>query len=117
MPSTIAIVFEPDFSSRLPTLSFHTPVWLADTPENRQAAEEAWRQVTEWPHISVTMFRPESDWPELLGLIALQQRTADTIDVIGSPLDADARASLANAGYVHFDGTPQGFRASKRKRM
>ncbi|HEX7154290.1 MAG TPA: hypothetical protein VF618_22570 [Thermoanaerobaculia bacterium] len=115
MPSTIAVVFEPDFSARLPTLCFHTPVWLADTPENREAAEDAWRQMVEWPHISVTMFRPHTDWAELLGLVTLQQR-GDTIDVIGAPLTADAQNALAGAGFVHVDATPQGFRASRRKR-
>jgi len=43
MPRSVAIVFAEDYSSQLEKLAFHTPVWLIDTPENRTAAEEAWR--------------------------------------------------------------------------
>jgi hypothetical protein len=119
MPRTVAIVFAEDFSAQLEKLSFHTPVWLVDTPENRAAAEEAWQRAIEWPHISVTLFRSPvekpsvDDWRTLLDQIALQKRTVDTIDIFGEPLTPAARTTLEHAGYERFEETPSGFRARR----
>src|SRR5688572_15373743 len=120
MPRTVAIVFEPDFSSQLEKLAFHTPVWLVDTPHNRAAAEDAWREAVEWPHITVTLFRPpeaahpsKDDWRMLLDQIGVEERFVEGIDVIGSPLTLPARAVLSEAGYIKFDETPAGFRAKR----
>lgn len=115
----VAIVFEPDYSSQLEKTSFHMPVWLADTPANREAAEEAWRAAMEWPHITVTLFRPPSgqpmgeDWRMLLEQIAFRERYLDAIDVIGSPFTEAARETLVEAGFGRFDETALGFRARK----
>ena len=119
MPRTVAIVFEPDFSSQLEKLAFHTPVWVVDTPANRAAAEDAWREAVEWPHITVTLFRPpaahasKDDWRLLLDQIGLRERFVEGIDVIGSPLTLAARAVLSEVGYIRFDETTSGFRAKR----
>ena len=105
------MVFEPDFSSALEKLAFHTPVWMIDTPENRTAAEEAWRTAIEWPHISVTLFR-DYDWPTLLAQIALNERF-DALEVLGTELSQDARDALTGAGFVRVDPTGSGFRARR----
>jgi hypothetical protein len=112
MPRSVAIVFAEDFSAQLEKLSFHTPVWLIDTPENRSAAEEAWQRAIEWPHISVTLFRHD-DWQALLDQIALQKRPVDAIEVFGAPLTNTARATLEEAGYVRFEETANGFRVRR----
>lgn len=108
----VAVVFAEDYSAELERLSFHTPVWLADTPANHTAAELAWQRAIEWPHISVTLFRRDEDWSALLHQIALQEKTVDTIDVIGAPL-ADARAALTKAGFTRVEETGNGFRARR----
>ena len=108
----VAVVFAEDFSADLERLSFHTPVWLADTPANHTAAETAWQRAIEWPHISVTLFRPDEDWSALLDQIALQEKSVDAIDVIGAPL-APARAALGEAGYTRLEETANGFRARR----
>ncbi|MDP9194914.1 MAG: hypothetical protein M3P06_24735 [Acidobacteriota bacterium] len=119
MPRTVAIVFAEDFSAQLEKLSFHTAVWLVDTPANRAAAEEAWQRAIEWPHISVTLFRSSAaspsgdDWRALLEQIALQKRTVDSIDIFGAELTPVARATLENVGYERFEETPSGFRARR----
>ena len=113
MPRSIAIVFTEDFSAQLEKLSFHTPVWLADTPANHTAAEEAWQRAVEWPHISVTLFRPNEDWEPLLGQISLRERSVDVIEVIGSALSDDARSALTAAGFTRFEDTATGFRARR----
>ena len=104
-------MFDPDFSSALEKLAFHTPVWMVDTPENRTAAEEAWRTAIEWPHISVTLFR-DYDWPTLLYQIALNEKF-DVLEVLGNELSAEARAALEEAGFVRIDATANGFRARR----
>ncbi|HEX6083074.1 MAG TPA: hypothetical protein VF266_01020 [Thermoanaerobaculia bacterium] len=111
MPRSVAVVFDPDFSSALEKLAFHTPVWMVDTPENRAAAEEAWRNAIEWPHISVTLFR-DYDWPTLLYQIALNEKF-DALEVLGSPLSAEARTALEAAGFVRIHETENGFRARR----
>ena len=112
MSRSVAIVFAEDFSAQLEKLSFHTPVWLVDTPENRTAAEEAWQRAIEWPHISVTLFRKD-DWQALLDQIALQKRSVEAIEIIGTPLTPAARTTLMGAGYERFEETASGFRVRR----
>lgn len=108
----VAIVFAPDFSARLQNVAFHTPVWLMETPENRAAAEAAWMRQQEWPHIAITLFRPEEEWRALLAQIAIQHHV-DSVDVTGTGLTEDARTALREAGFQKFDRTAEGFRARK----
>lgn len=108
----MTVVFHDDYSEDLEKLAFRTPVWIVETPANRQAAELAWHAAVEWPHILVTLFRFD-DWPTLLNQIALQVRNFTAIDVLGSPLTLPARAALDKAGFSRFDETADGFRARK----
>ena len=115
----MAIVFAADYSAQLEQLSFHTPVWLVDTPENRAAAEAAWQRAIEWPHISVTLFRASAtnpsrdDWRTLLDQIALQERAIDAIDIFGMSSTPLARAVFVHAGYEKVEETPHGFRVRR----
>lgn len=119
MPRTVAIVFDADYSARLEKTAFHIPVWLADTPANRTAAEEAWRAAVEWPHITVTLFRPPGDqptpedWRMLLEQIEFKEKTVEAIDVIGSSLTESTHDALVEAGFTRFEDTATGFRARK----
>lgn len=111
MSRSVAVVFAEDYSGQLEKLAFHTPVWLIDTPENRTAAEEAWRTAVEWPHITVTLFR-EDDWRLLLELISLRERF-DVVEAIGTALTPQVREALEAAGFVRVEETPTGFRARR----
>jgi hypothetical protein len=118
MARTVAIVFAEDFSAQLEKVSFHTPVWLVDTPENRSAAEIAWQRAIEWPHISVTLFRSSTevdrdDWRALLDQIAMEKRSVDAIEVFGAALTIPARAAFGDAGYQRFEETQNGFRVRR----
>ena len=119
MPRSVAVVFETDFSDRLGSLAFRSPVWIVDTPRNRAAAEEAWQSTVEWPHITVTLFRPpeteatEDDWRALLGQVSIHERSLEAIEVIGAPLTLVARAALAESGLARFEETSNGFRAKR----
>ena len=112
MHRTIAIVFARDYSKELKRLAFRIPVWMVDTPENRAAAAETWQAAIEWPHINVTLFRPDDDLHTLLAQIAIEH-AIDGVEVIGSPLTNTVRAALAKEGFERFDETPEGFRARK----
>lgn len=111
MRRSIAVVFTPDFADSLERVAFHTPVWLVDTPANRNAAEAVWRRAVEWPHISVTLFR-EDDWRVLLNQISLRERF-DVVESIGAPLTPAAREALITSGFVRIEETTTGFRARR----
>ena len=119
MPRSIAIVFNPDFSSELEKLAFRTPVWIVDTPPNHAAAEEAWRAAVEWPHITVTLFRPPENEPTiddfhaLLGQISIREFSVDVLEVYGAPLTLGARAAIEETGLAKFEETETGFRARR----
>jgi hypothetical protein len=110
-PRSVAVVFAGDFSSQLEKLAFHTPVWMVDTPANRTAAEAAWMQAVEWPHISVTLFRP-LEWQALLDQIAMQGRF-DVVEAMGTELTPQVREVLEGAGFVRIEPTASGFRARR----
>jgi hypothetical protein len=115
---SVAVVFADDYSAQLEKLSLRSAVWLADTPANHTAAEEAWQRAIEWPHISVTLFRPPSeasaeDWRSLLEQIALREGAVDVLEVIGAPLSLAARAVMNDAGFSRIEETAGGFRARR----
>lgn len=108
MSRRVAIVFDQEFGDRLASLVMRTPVWIVESAPNRSAASEAWNRAIEWPHISVTVFRPPEELKHLLSQIGRPQR----VDVIGLPLTEDAREALSAAGFTNIAETSEGFRAS-----
>jgi hypothetical protein len=108
MSRRVAIVFEPTFGDRLAELVMRMPVWIVESNANRAAVAEAWHRATEWPHISVTVFRPPDDLRHLLSQIGRPQR----VDVIGMTLTDDARDALIAAGFRKIVETSDGFHAS-----
>lgn len=120
MSRTVTIVLDPDFGDELHELALRTAVWIVETETNRAAAEEAWRRAVEWPHISVTVFRP-SGLPHLLEQVELhhgplsQARPFSVLEVVGAALTDEACAALAEGGFAEPKETPRGFRALKRR--
>jgi len=108
MSRRVAIVFDAEFGDRLSTLAMRMPVWIVESAANRPAVSEAWNRATEWPHISVTVFRATDDLKHLLSQIGHPQR----VDVIGLPLSDDAREALRAAGFTKEIETSEGFRAT-----
>ena len=108
----MTVVFKDDFSEDLEKVAFRSPVWIADTSANRQAAEGVWHQAVEWPHMSVTLFRFD-DWPALINQISLQTRNFAGFDVIGAGLSVEGRAAMEAAGFTRIDETAEGFRARR----
>ena len=108
MSRRVAIVFDADFGDRLATLAMRMPVWIVESNANRPAVSEAMNRATEWPHISVTVFRPTDDLKHLLSQIGHPQR----VDVIGLRLSDDADDAIRAAGFTKVVETNEGFRAS-----
>ena len=108
MSRRVAIVFDREFGDRLLTLVMRTPVWIVESVTNRSAVAEAMNRATEWPHISVTVFRPTDDLKRLLSQIGHPQR----VDVIGLRLSDDARDAIRAAGFTKVVETSEGFRAT-----
>jgi hypothetical protein len=107
MNRRVAIVFDREFGDRLLTLVMRTPVWIVESSANRTAVAEAMNRATEWPQISVTVFRPTDELKHLLSQIGHAQR----VDVIGLPLSNDAREAMRAAGFTTIAQTSDGFRA------
>src|SRR5437762_9714578 len=97
MSRRVAIVFDAEFGDRLAGLVMRTPVWIVESSANRTAVAEAMNRATEWPHITVTVFRPTDDLKHLLSQIGHPQM----VDVIGLPLGDDAREAMHAAGFTH----------------
>jgi len=108
MSRRVAIVFDREFGDRLLTLAMRTPVWIVESAANRTAVAEAMNRATEWPHISVTVFRPTDDLKHLLSQIGHLQR----VDVIGLRLDDDLREVMRGAGFTKVVETNDGFCAT-----
>jgi hypothetical protein len=108
MSRRIAIVFDAEFGDRLLTLVMRTPVWIVESSANRTAVAEAINRATEWPQISVTVFRPTDDLKHLLSQIGHPQR----VDVIGLRLRDDSRDAMRAGGFTRVVETTDGFRAS-----
>ncbi|HEV7424868.1 MAG TPA: hypothetical protein VGQ46_00775 [Thermoanaerobaculia bacterium] len=107
MSRRVTIVFDAAFGDRLLTLVMRTPVWIVESGANRSAVAEAMNRATEWPHISVTVFRPTDDLKHVLSQIGHPQR----VDVIGLPLDDDLREVMRGVGFTNVIETADGFRA------
>jgi hypothetical protein len=100
-------VFDREFGDRLGDLAMRMPVWIVESNTNRPAVAAAWNRASEWPHISVTVFRPPGDLRLLLTQIGQPQR----VDVIGMRLKDEVREILTEAGFAKIEETSDGFRA------
>jgi hypothetical protein len=124
----VALVVDSEYGARLDALSVAMPVWIADTPTNRAAAEALWRRAPESiSHIApgaITTFRvrlsePPSAWAlSVLGEIDLhhgeysQTPAYNALEVIGTEATSDLRKALEEYGLSEFKSRAGGFRAS-----
>ena len=107
MSRRVAIVFDREFGDRLGELAMRMPVWIVESDTNRPAVSAAWNRASEWPHISVTVFRPPDDLRLLLSQIGQPQR----VDVIGMHITDEVSEILTEAGFATIVETTDGFRA------
>jgi hypothetical protein len=124
-PYVVAVVVDPAFGERLRELPPGVPVWVADTPANRAAAQRLWRGRRERTHLDgVTTFEVEpgrtpAEWcAAVLGQVDLHHGEYShappyaAVEVIGAEPTAELRAALAQYGLTEVTPRPGGFRAS-----
>lgn len=126
---SVSIVVEPEFGERLATVATQSPVWIADTPANRAAAERSWSSRSNEAGVDVTTFKVveghsgESWCAEILPTIALHfgayddiPPSYDAVDVIGTHPSPRLVELLASTGHTVIRDFPRGFRASRAAR-
>ena len=123
--TTVAIVLDPDFGSRLHELAARMPVWIVDTPGNRSSIESEWtRRRRDGVTRELSVFRtidglsPAEHIAALLRTIesahgaAAQDPPFATLFVHGVALDAATIAALRAVGDAAPIATADGFRAT-----
>ncbi len=125
---SVALVVDPEYGQRLEALAVEMPVWVADTPTNRVAAEALWRRASaSISHTSpgaITTFKVDAnDSPPLWALSVLgeidlhhgensQTPAYNVLEVIGSEVTRDLRDALAEYGLTELQPRVGRFRAS-----
>jgi hypothetical protein len=121
----VAVVLDPTFGDRLRDLPVGTPVWIADTPVNRAAAEALWVSRPELTHLDgVTTFRidpgsgPEVWLAEVLPDLDLHHGEYSHvppyagIEVFGAGATPVVREALGQLGIGNITERPGGFLAT-----
>jgi len=125
-PYSVAVVVDSNFAERLFEIAAEMPVWIADTPANRAAAERLWAPSAPQPSTQdVTTFAvdpaatPES-W--LVGILAnldlhhgeySHDPPYSAIEVYGVSLTPEIRSRCSEYDLLRFVQRTDGFRASK----
>lgn len=127
----VAIVVDPAFGDQLDTLATRIHVWIADTVDNRLAAEGFW--ATHLPmatsqHLEsgVTTFKVDSaqspeEWcAAIVGTVDehhgefSHDPPVSEVEVYGTPATPSLEAAFAAYGFDEFEPTSGGFRARAR---
>ncbi len=126
LPRTVAIVLDPDFSSRLATLAARAAVWIVDSPGNRPAIESLWTaRRTRGAEYDVTVFRtipglsPEEHVDGVVRSVEKQagpderDATVRAIEVYGGDMTAAMRSAFHARGFTTLEPLDDGFRAQR----
>lgn len=120
----VFVVVDREYGERLAELAKTGPVWIVDSPANRNAAQQLWAADPNRSHLhGVTTFKFAEGSPSEDILI----NELDTIDlhhgsysahppytvleVIGSSISLRLKAELSQVGFDEFQETSEGFRA------
>jgi len=126
---TVIIIVDPDFGARLDASAMRGPVWIADTPVNRPAAELWWRTHPDSKPEAVTTFRvtpgaPPDQWClDIIPIVdmhfgAFDDRlpTYNAVEISGTKPTPALIALLAESGYDQISDLEGGFRAGRGAR-
>jgi hypothetical protein len=123
-PYSVSIVLDRSYGSLMRALIDAGPVWVVDSPGNREFTQQLWAESPTHGHLDgVTLFKASEDRPPEQMLIDWM----DTIDlhhgvysadppytvirVVGSKLTAEGRQVLGTFGFDSFTVTDDGFHA------
>jgi len=125
---TVGLVVDPEYGERLGALAARMPVWIADTPTNRRAAEALRRGApADLSHAeagAVTTFRVAAEDSAaarvlgILGMVDLHHGAYShvppygALEVIGAEPTPELRAALAEYGLTELEPRAGGFLAS-----
>ncbi len=123
-PYRVFVVVDREYGERLVELAQTGPVWIVDTPGNRNVAQQIWASNPNRSHLDgVTTFKfgegssSEDILANQLDTIDLHHGTYSAnppytvIEVIGTGISARLMAELSPFGFDEFQETSQGFRA------
>jgi hypothetical protein len=123
---SVSVVLDRHFGQRVRDLLEAGPVWIVDSPANRDSAEKLWAEFPERDHLNgVTLFKAPADQDSARVLIE-EMQTIDmhhgvysanpaytVIRVIGCELKPEVQEELAQFGFDSFNRTSVGFEASR----
>ncbi|MCM3870506.1 MAG: hypothetical protein ND895_07435 [Pyrinomonadaceae bacterium] len=125
-PYKVTIIVDPEFGDRLQKVE--PPVWIADTPVNRAAAERVWSECPEESHLNgVTTFQIDlnltaDEWcAGILSAVDLHhgeyshRPPYSVVEVIGTRLTIGLRQAFSKYGLKEFVKGADGFRARGSK--
>ena len=125
---TIAVVLDPAFASRLPSLAERAAVWIVDSAENRPAMESLWTaRRTRGAEYDVTVFRaipdlsPEAHIDSVVRSVKKQHDRdmpdveIGAIEVYGTAVSDAMRSTFEAHGYARLELLADGFRAHRRR--
>lgn len=124
-PYSVAVVVDVAFAA-LDEIARHMPVWIVDSPYNRDLAVNYWREHAGQSHTEgVTTFKvsesasPEDWCADVLSDVDLHHGEYShappysVVEVFGTPLSDRLRAAFAEWGFAEFEQRSSGFQATK----
>jgi len=123
-PYKICIVVDREFGERLTTRAPGVPVWIVETPVNRDVAQRLWKERPQEGHLTgITTFKA-SESSSAEDLLLNEMNTIDlhhgsyssdppytVLEVLGTPLSDRIRGELSEYGFVEFRPNVEGFLA------
>jgi hypothetical protein len=112
----IEVIVEPYFRGDLLALARAHPVWIADTPQNKDAIDEAWRTGGDMDLFEVSRCSVENPSHQMenlgmiLGVLDDHHFPYDII-VHGLQPDASVEQFISEAGFRIIERRPDGFTA------
>ena len=123
-PYSVSIVLDRSYGSLMRELIEAGPVWVVDSPDNRDFTQQFWAESSADGHPeSVTLFKasesrsPERiliDWMDTIDLhhgVYSADPSYTAIRVVGCMLIPEARQVLGTFGFDFFTVTDEGFHA------
>ena len=122
-PYKVYVVLNREYGERLFDLVPKGPVWIVDTPPNREAAQSLWAADKAQTHLTgVTTFKAgdcpaedalinEMDTIDLHHGIYSAEPPYTVLEVIGTPITELVKTELTVFGFNEFEAVGDGFRA------
>ncbi|HEX4005897.1 MAG TPA: hypothetical protein VHX60_06960 [Acidobacteriaceae bacterium] len=124
VPYSVSIVVDRKFGPKLRKLFESGPVWIVDSPSNRESAQDLWKTFPSHGHLDgITVFDASSDRSaeqmlfDEFATIDLHhgEHSADppytVVRVFGTASTAKIEGYLSEYGFASFNATQEGFQA------